>query len=169
MDGFTLRPVRPDDVPRLVEITRETGFFRPEEVVTAQEVLEESVAKGEESGYHVHVAEAYGDLLGYVCFGPTPMTRGTWDLYWIAVAPGNQGKGLGKKMMRLAEMEIAQRGGRLVLVETSSQDLYRPTRGFYLSAGYDEVARIPDFYDVDDAKVIFAKAITPGGETTVAP
>jgi ribosomal protein S18 acetylase RimI-like enzyme len=159
-----LRPMRLEDVAALVEITRDTGFFRLDEVVTAQELLEECAAKGESSGYYVQVAtEGSGKPLGYVCFGPTPLTLGTWDVYWIAVAPGYQGLGIGTRLMRWAEGEICQRGGRLVLVETSSQELYASTRRFYCSSGYEEVSRIPDFYDLGDAKVTFAKVISQGG------
>lgn len=158
-NDFKLRPMRPQDVAALVRITRDTGFFRPDEVTTAQEVLEECVAKGESSGYYVHVSEESGNPLGYVCFGPTPLTIGTWDLYWIAVAPEHQGRGIGTRLIRLAEAEMCQRGGRQVLVETSSQELYAPTRRFYCSSGYQEVSRVPDFYDLGDAKVIFAKSL----------
>lgn len=150
--------MRPDDVAQLVRITNDTGFFHPDEVAAAQEILEECVAKGESSGYYVQVAEETGKPLGYVCFGPTPLTRGTWDVYWIAVAPGHQGRGIGTRLIRLAEAEICRQGGRLILVETSSQELYAPTRRFYCSSGYREVSRVPDFYDLGDAKVIFARA-----------
>ena len=176
--GVSLRHVGPQDVSELVRITQDTGFFRPDEVAGAQEVLEECVAKGGDSGYYVYVAEEARsskfetrnpDLLGWVCFGPTPLTLGTWDLYWIAVAPGHQDQGVGTRLIRLAETEIGRRGGRQVLVETSSQELYAPTRRFYCTKGYREVGRIPDFYDLGDAKVIFAKAVSRGGEPPMPP
>jgi ribosomal protein S18 acetylase RimI-like enzyme len=151
--------MHPEDVAGLVQIVRDTGFFRLDEVAAAQEVLEDCVTKGESSGYYVHVAEESEKLLGWVCFGPTPLTLGTWDLYWIAVAPDHQGRGIGTRLMCLAEEEICRQGGRLVLVETSSQELYTPTRRFYDSLGYREVSRILDFYDLGDAKVTYAKVM----------
>jgi ribosomal protein S18 acetylase RimI-like enzyme len=48
---------------------------------------------------------------------------------------------------------------RLLLIETSSQPRYEPTRGFYERHGYREVARVPEFYAVGDDRVIFAKRI----------
>ncbi len=171
-DGSTeviLRPLAPDDLPELAHITEETGFFRPEEVAVAREVLTEAASRGEGSGYQVYVAADDQRRLGYVCFGPTPLTRGTWDLYWIAVAPQRQGQGIGKRLMGRAEEEVQLNGGRQIVVETSSQELYEPTRRFYCSLGYQEVSRIPDFYDSGDAKVTFAKAVCRGGNHRMPP
>jgi D-alanine-D-alanine ligase len=154
-----LRAMQPEDVIELVQITAATGFFRPDEVVVAEEVLEEAAELGEESGYQVYVASSNARLLGYVCFGPTPMTQGTWDIYWLAVAPGHQRRGIGRRLMQLAEEQISRQGGRLIVLETSSQELYEPTRQFHQSLGYQEQARIPDFYDMGDAKVIYSKAV----------
>lgn len=155
-----LRPMQPSDRDCLVTITSATGFFRQEEVEVAREVLTEAARQGEASSYRVRVAAEGERPLGYVCFGPTPLTQNTWDIYWLAVDPQMQHQGLGSKLMRLAESEICRCSGRLVLVETSSQDLYEPTHRFYLSRGYREVSRIPDFYDVGDDKLTFAKELT---------
>ena len=158
-----LRPMQPSDRDCLVTITNATGFFRQEEVEVAREVLTEAARKGEASGYRVRVAADGDRPLGYVCFGPTPLTRSTWDIYWIAVDPQLQHQGLGSKLMRLAESEICLCSGRLVLAETSSQELYEPTREFYISRGYREISRISDFYDVGDDKVTFAKVLADVG------
>lgn len=165
----TLRPLVPDDLPELVHITEDTGFFRPEEVAVAREVLTEAALRGEGSGYQVYVAADDQRRLGYVCFGPTPLTKGTWDLYWIAVDSKHQGRGIGKRLMGQAEEEVQLNGGRQIVVETSSQELYEPTRRFYCSLGYQEVSRIPDFYDSGDAKVTFAKALSRGGDHGMPP
>ncbi len=169
MAEVTLRPMTLGDMGELVRITVATEFFRPDEVVVAQEVLSECAAKGEASGYHTLVAANGIQTAGYVCFGPTPLTLGTWDVYWIAVDPGLQGRGIGRQLMVRAEEAINRQGGRLVLVETSSQPLYEPTRGFYRSLGYREVSCIPDFYQVGDAKVTFAKVLSAGGPRAMPP
>ncbi|MSQ06493.1 MAG: N-acetyltransferase [Dehalococcoidia bacterium] len=166
--NLPLRPMRPDDLPILVRLTADTGFFRPEEVVVAEEVLADAAAKGAKSEYRTYVAANGGGVMGYVCFGSTPLTRGTWDIYWIAVDRSHQGQGIGKQLMQFAEGEILRHGGRLVLAETSSQDLYEPTRQFYLRLKYHEVSRIPDFYDVGDARVTFAKVLPSGGDAAMA-
>lgn len=167
MVDLTLRPMHPEEVVELVRITQATGFFHPQEVEVAQEVLSEAAQKGEASGYYVRVAAGHHRLLGYVCFGPTPLTRGTWDVYWIAVDPASQGQGVGHRLMGLAEGEICSRGGRLVLVETSSKDQYQPTRQFYRRLGYREVSCIADFYEVGDDQVVFGKVLSQGGDRTM--
>lgn len=169
MAGITLRRMRADDVEEIVRISKATGFFYPEEVEVARELALEAAEEGEASGYHVHVATQGQKAAGYVCFGPTPLTRGTWDIYWIAVDPQQQRQGIGNRLMSLAEEEIRSREGRLVLVETSSRELYEPTRGFYRRMGYQEVSYIPDFYDKGDGRVTFAKILAQGGVHTIRP
>ena len=167
MTDVALRPMRPEEVEELVRITRDTGFFHPEEVEVARDVLSEAAQNGDASGYRVRVAALRQQLLGYVCFGPTPLTHGTWDVYWIAVDHQRQRQGIGVRLMHLAEEEISLQRGRLVLVETSSRDMYEPTRRFYLALGYREVSCIPDFYDVGDGRVTLAKVLPQGGGVTM--
>ncbi len=169
MVRVTLRPMQPEEVAELVQITTDTGFFRTEEVAVADEVLSACAGKGKDSGYQVYVAAHDGGLLGYVCFGPTPLTRGAWDIYWIAVAPSHQRHGIGNLLMQQAEGEVRAQGGRLILLETSSLELYEPTHSFYRSQGYREVSCIPDFYDVGDAQITFAKVLSPKGSPPMPP
>jgi ribosomal protein S18 acetylase RimI-like enzyme len=98
-------------------------------------------------------------LLGYICFGPTPMTDGTFDLYCIATDPGARGQGVGSALIRAMEDELKGRGGRIVRVETSAQEAYGPTRGFYQANHYEEEARFRDFYKPGDDLVILAKRL----------
>lgn len=148
-----------DAVRRIVEAT---GFFRPDEVEVAVELVEEALAKGEASGYHFVFAEIEGRVAGYACYGPVPCTLGSYDLYWIAVDPHRQGQGLGQMLVRAAEREIVQRGGRHIYIETSGRPQYTPTRSFYQRCGYEIVAVLPEFYDRDDDKVIWCKVCTQG-------
>jgi ribosomal protein S18 acetylase RimI-like enzyme len=136
-----------------------TGFFRPDEVDVAVELVEERLAKGEASGYYFFFAERDGLPAGYVCYGSTPCTIGSFDLYWIVVAKENQGNGLGLELMRLAEVAAKKMGGRNMYVETSGKELYVSTRKFYEKAGYAKAATLPDFYDLGDDKIIYQKAL----------
>ena len=146
-----------EDPRRIGKMVAETGFFRPDEVDVAVELIEERLAKGEDSGYHFWFMENQADLAGYVCFGPTPCTVGSFDLYWIVVAKSSQGLGLGGRLTRLAEETAKEMRGRKMYVETSGKDLYAPTRGFYEKMGYKEAAVLRDFYDTGDDKIIYAK------------
>lgn len=157
-EEVTYRLMQPADLATLVRITADTGYFRPDEVAVAEEVLT-AAASGKTADYQVYVAVSPGQLLGYVCFGPTPLTNATWDMYWLAVDPAHQRRGIGRQLMLLAEEQISRVKGRLIVLETSSQDLYEPTRRFHRSLGYQEQCRIPDFYDVGDDQVIFTKLV----------
>lgn len=98
-------------------------------------------------------------VAGYACFGATPLTQGTFDLYWIAVDPTLHGSGVGQRLMQATEDAIRSAGGRLMLIETASKPSYDKTRAFYRAWGCDELARIPDFYAVGDDKVIYARKL----------
>jgi GNAT superfamily N-acetyltransferase len=136
-----------------------TGMFRPDEIDIAAEVLDDALAKGPSGHYQSCTAELSGRAVGWVCFGPTPCTVGTYDIYWIAVCRTVQGKGIGKALMAHSERSIGQFGGRLAVVETNGREQYEPTRQFYLRCGYGIAARVKDFYSVGDDKVIFTKGM----------
>ena len=72
--------------------------------------------------------------MGYACFGPHPLTQGTYDLYWIVVDPVAQGHGIGHALLAGVEAEVLARGGRLLLVETSSTSAYASARRLYETA-----------------------------------
>jgi D-alanine-D-alanine ligase len=159
-----IRPSEPRDRDAVLAFMAETGFFRDDEMEVAREVLDEALAKGPAGPYQSFVAEEGGRPVGWVCFGPTPCTVGTFDLYWIGVARDRQGKGVGVRLAAYAEDLIRRRGGRLAVVETSGRAVYDPTRLFYAKLGYREAARVRDFYAPGDDKIIYVKSLTPCGE-----
>jgi ribosomal protein S18 acetylase RimI-like enzyme len=98
-----------------------------------------------------------GQVRGYYCYGPTPMTQSTFDLYWIAVDPTVHGAGIGSLLLTHCETSIRSSGGSLIVVETSSLAKYEATRRFYRRHQYDETARLRGYYAPDDDLVIFTK------------
>jgi len=100
-----------------------------------------------------------GRVLGYVCYGSTPLTNGTYDLYWIAVDPEIHGGGVGRSLVTAATDAIAAAGGRLLLIETSSRTDYSKTREFYERLGFVAEARVRDFYSPGDDRVIYSKRL----------
>lgn len=160
--SVALRALEPDDREAVHGILKQTGFFTPVEVSTALELIDEWLARGEPSDYLCFVATDPRSraVLGYVCFGPVPLTDGTYDLYWIAVDPATQGRGVGRALVDYAEAEVTRRRGRLVLIETSSVDKYHPTARFYERCGYLLLARLTDFYRPGDDKLVFGKYLT---------
>jgi GNAT superfamily N-acetyltransferase len=145
-----------DHVRRIVE---STGFFRPDEVDVAVELVDERLARGVASGYEFVFADREGRTVGYACYGPIACTIGSYDLYWIAVDRDEQGTGLGRVLLAAAEDAIRRAGGRQVYIETSNRPQYVPTRGFYERCGYRLAAVLPDFYAPGDDKVIFVKIL----------
>src|SRR6185295_15135938 len=119
-----LRPTRPDETPHLKHLAAATGFFKPHEIDTLQEVLDDYHSENEKDGHLCRTMELDGAPAGFVYFAPAPMTIGTWELWWIVVKNEAQAHGLGGEMLRLAETESRQRGGRVLFIDTSSQPLY---------------------------------------------
>lgn len=158
----SLRPLHPAERAhrdRLEQLTRGTGLFRDSEVATAVELLDASAS---DADYRFLGAFDGPELLGYACWGPTPGTDGTWDLYWIVVDRERQGAGLGTDLLREVERRLRTDGGRLVVVETSSRADYGPTRAFYEARGYTRAATIPGYYAPGDDLVIYTKDLTDG-------
>ena len=143
-----------------MRILQNTPEFKPSEVVVAEEVIDSYLRDPIASGYYTLVAEIGSTVVGYICYGPTPLTEGTWDLYWAAVTREERGQGIGSALWKAAEEEIKQAQGRLALIETSSTSEYENTRRFHLGRGYGEIARIPDFYAPGDDKLILQKRLT---------
>jgi ribosomal protein S18 acetylase RimI-like enzyme len=166
-----LRDLTSADAARILDITTATGVFREEELGIAAEVFHDAVAAPGPSGgvtdhrgeamarpYYALGAELAGDLVGWICWGQTPCTENTWDLYWLAVDPRTYRGGIGSALV--AEMERRLRGrARLISIDTSGRADYTPTREFYAARGYVAVARVPDFYAPGDDQVIFTKRL----------
>jgi GNAT superfamily N-acetyltransferase len=140
-------------------IAESTGFFYPEEVDTAVELVEDRLVKGPKCGYHFLFAEQDGRTVGYACFGPIACTQESFDLYWLIVGRDFRGKWLGTQLLEKSEAAIAALGGSRVYIETSARPLYVPTRAFYLARGYSQIAELEDFYAPGDAKAMYVKVL----------
>lgn len=150
--------MQPPDKRPVLDLIRATGMFTPAEVGVAEELIDVYLGVPEQKDYRVVVLENdRKGVAGYMTWGPTPLAENAYDLYWMAVTPAEQGKGLGKALVRWLEAEVRTLGGRMIIIETSSQPRYHPTRQFYVRLDYKEVARIPDFYKPGDDRVIYAK------------
>ncbi len=156
----SLRPVGRAQRAPLERLTAAAGLFRPDEVATAVELLDDSLSGDDD--YRFLGAYDGDALVGYACWGPTPGTQGTYDLYWIVVDPAWQGKGVGTALLRAVEEQLTTDNGRLIVVETSSRADYTATRAFYERRGYAAAARLPGYYAPGDDLVIYLKDLTHG-------
>jgi ribosomal protein S18 acetylase RimI-like enzyme len=155
-----VRPMTILDKPAIMQVLQNTPEFKPAEVMVAEELIDCYLDDPSGSGYYILVAEVDSSVIGYICYGLAPLTEGTWDIYWIAVAPKEQGQGIGSTLLASAESKIKNVHGRLALIETSSKPEYEKTRLFYQSRGYQVVSRIADFYEPGDDKLTFQKRLS---------
>jgi ribosomal protein S18 acetylase RimI-like enzyme len=163
----SLRPVGRAHRARLEQLTRDAGLFREDEIATAVELLDECLAGDDE--YQFVGAFDGAELVGYACWGPTPGTLATSDLYWLVVDRSRQGSGVGSQLLREVERLLMADGRRLVVVETSSRADYTPTRRFYEARGYIRTATIAGYYAPGDDLVIYTKDLTTGDLARAAP
>jgi ribosomal protein S18 acetylase RimI-like enzyme len=139
--------------------------FTHDEAEVALELIDGAIEDPARTGYHAMVLELDdepGRLGGYLCWGPTPMTERTYDLYWVAVDRTIRGRGLGRALCLELEREVAARGGGNIRIETSSKESYGRTLQFYLDLGYDVMARLPDFYAAGDELITLYRKVAAG-------
>ncbi|MGD9503104.1 MAG: N-acetyltransferase family protein, partial [Methyloceanibacter sp.] len=122
------------------------------------ELVTERLTTGIRSGYHFVLAERGATLVGIACYGPIYGTRDSFELFWIAVTPEEQRRGLGAQVYARAETAMAKAGAKHIYADTSSSERYAGSRAFYQGMGFREEARLADFYAPGDGKIIYVKA-----------
>lgn len=152
-----IRPTTPADIDPLVELTRQTGKFKPIEITALWEVLTDYFSTNQALGHLSVTFENEEGIQGFAYYAQAAMTDRTWSLYWIAVSTHTQAKGIGGKLLKFVEEDIRHRNGRQLLIETSSLAHYDLTRKFYLKHNYEQAAVVPDYYAEGDHMVIFRK------------
>jgi D-alanine-D-alanine ligase len=158
---FQISPTLPTEVEDILSLTRQLPVFNAEEITTVEELLQEHFGKGPEiSGYYFLSCRAESRVVGFACYGPRPLTHGTFDLYWVATDPAMQRSGVGGLLTRRVSEEIKKLGGRLIIAETSGRADYLPARRFYENHDYQHAATITDFYALGDDLVIYAQYLT---------
>lgn len=159
---FEMRAVVPADAAEFLRVSESSGLFRREELSAVEGVLSGHFAAGDGSEQTILVYESGGVLRGVVCFTERPFADRVWELQMIAVDGAEQRRGIGSRMLRVVEDLVRQRGGRLLLIETSDQGSFERTRQFYRRHGYVEAARIPDYFTDGDGKVSFVRRMVGG-------
>jgi ribosomal protein S18 acetylase RimI-like enzyme len=157
-----IRGIEKRDRRRLEAILKAQEHFNPEEVKVGLELIDIGLIQSGEEDYIIRIAEGpEGQILGYICYGQAPLTDAVYDIYWIVVHPASWNRGAGTSLLHQAEEEMKRRKARLLLIETSSRPPYEIARAFYRKHGYEEQARILDYYGVGDHKLIFGKILNP--------
>jgi ribosomal protein S18 acetylase RimI-like enzyme len=153
-----IRPTTPDDKAALIALADAIGLFCPNDLEVLGGMLTDYFSGNSDSD-RFWITDDDDGPVGVAYYAPEVMTDGTWNLYFIAVRPDRQGQGRGAALLHYVEQMLTARGERLLLVETSGLPSFERTRAFYRKCGYEEEARIRDFYKAGDDKVVFRKAL----------
>lgn len=146
------------DRDKIKNILVETKNFNDDEIAVAMELIDFYLKDPNQKDYEIFAdADDNETINGYVCIGPRPLTKGTYDLYWIAVNPNVQSKGIGSGLITYVENYLKQKSARLILIETSGKPSYEKERKFYEKNLYDKLVEIKDFYNEGDSLVIYGK------------
>jgi GNAT superfamily N-acetyltransferase len=143
------------DPATIGEIVRSTGFFHEYEIPVAFELAEDRLLKGKQSGYSFIFGQIDKKVVAYSCYGLTPCTLGTYDLYWIVTHHDFRGRGAGVKILNETIRLIKLQQGRMLIAETSTTEQYKETRAFYEKNDFLCEAKIHDFYAPGDGKAIY--------------
>jgi ribosomal protein S18 acetylase RimI-like enzyme len=152
-----MRPTTPDDMAPLLALLEAIGF-EPNEIEEIGEMLADYFSDNGNCD-RFWIADDDSELVGIAYCEPERMTDGTWNLQLIAIRPDRQGQGRGTALLSHVEKTLIERDARVLLVETSGLPSFDRTRAFYRKCGYDEEARIRDFYKAGDDKIVYRKAI----------
>jgi len=155
----TVRRIEARDREAILQLLEGTGAFQLHELAVAMELVDVALTKPVQQDYHPYVMEDERGVAAYACFGRNPMTRFAYDLYWLATRSDKMKQGYGRAMVQFVEQEIRRQGGRLLVIETSSKENYGGSRTFYERIGCQLVARLPDFYDEGDDRIIYYKRL----------
>lgn len=155
-----IRPALPADQASMIAAIASSNLFPPDELDWLDTMLTDYFAGKSEEDHFWITADTDNGSVGAAYTAPERMTDGTWNTYLIAVHADYQGQGHGSALMYYIEQTLAERGERVLLVETSGLDSFALTRAFYRKLGYDEEARIREFYKAGEDKIVFRKALS---------
>lgn len=147
------------DADEILRIAADQPLFTQEEAETVGELLDDYLELPDHNGYAFLTATLDARIVGFACYGPTPLTRGTFDLYWICVDREFSRRGIGRDLIERVVAEVRALGGRMIVLDTSGTPEYEPTRAFYRSVGFTPTATVPDFYSPGDDLVVFSRRL----------
>ncbi len=153
-----IRLTTPDDTIALIALAAASGLFDPTQTDDLAQMLDRHFSSQNET-QDIWLTDDDNEPVGIAYIAPERMTEGTWNLYLIAVHPDRQKQGRGKALLSYVEQMLMERGERILLVETAGTDDFEYVREFYRQNGYEEEARIREFYAAGIDKIVFRKAL----------
>ena len=150
-----IRAVSEADIPQLKHVIDSSELF-PSEYL--DEMIDDYLNNEETQDMWFAYYEGKKPLAVGYCV-PEELTDGTYNLLAIGVAQKSQRQGIAREMMSYIEAQLRQLAGRILIVETSSDDSQIAARAFYKSINYDQVAVIQDFWKDGEHKIVFLKRL----------
>lgn len=130
-----LRPMRADDVPRVMAIEREIYPYPWTEGIFLDCLR---------VGYGCWVLEHHAELAGY---GVVSLAAGEAHLLNLSVASGQQGRGLGRILLRHLVDFIRRLGGEVVFLEVRPSN--RAAVHLYESEGFAQIGTRHRYYPAE--------------------
>ncbi|MGR3433581.1 MAG: GNAT family N-acetyltransferase [Shimia sp.] len=149
------RAARAADIPGMGEVSEGIDLFPPD-------MLPDMIAPALTGGPDIWCVAEDGAVRGLAYCAPERMPDGTWNLLALGVAAEAQGRGIGRGLIAAVEAAVAAVGGRLLLIETLADPGFARQRRIYARYGFEEEARIRDFYGPGQTKVTFRKVVEGG-------
>lgn len=154
-----IRAAHTDDNAALMALAEATGMFEADELGSLAEMVS-GYFEGSLGGDHYWVVDDDTGVVAAAYFAPEMMAHNVWNLYFIGVHPSVRRQGRAEALLHHVEDAVGNRNARLLIIETSGSDQFEPARQLYGKNGYDEEARIREFYSAGDDKVVFRKKLT---------
>jgi ribosomal protein S18 acetylase RimI-like enzyme len=154
-----IRLTSQDDTTALIAVAEASGLFDPNQTDSLAQMLDKHFSDRDETQDIWLTDDDNNKPVGIAYIAPERMTEGTWNLYLIAVHPDRQKQGRGKALLSYVEQMLIERGERILLVETAGTDDFEYVREFYRKNGYEEEARVREFYAAGIDKIVFRKAL----------
>jgi ribosomal protein S18 acetylase RimI-like enzyme len=165
-----IRGAREEDRPDILAETADVGVFTQQEVACVDELLDVFLHRPDNHDYTFIVSCDPNDrAVGFACYGPTALTEGTFDLYWLCVARRAQGRGIAKSLLQAVRQELIPLGARLLVAETSSTPAYDAARSFYEHNGFSFKTIVPEYYRPGDDLVLYVLYLAENGSLAQGP
>jgi GNAT superfamily N-acetyltransferase len=151
MCDLHIRPVRPDDVPRVQSIRRAAfaPIFASFRSILGDEIYEMAQRRddegqenlltsllGSDSPWAVHVAHYGDEVVGFVAIRVNRETQ-VGEIGLNAVDPAHAGKGVGIAMYEFALAFMRHAGMKVATVATGGDPSHAPARRAYRKAGFE--------------------------------
>ena len=154
-----IREADATDTDAILGVAEASGLFEADQLDTLRASLERSFAGTAEREEQWLVDVEDGTVVAVAYSVLEPMTDRVWNLLFLAVHPGVQGRGHGSALLAEVEARLRARRGRMMIIETAGGDDFEATRAFYRKAGYEQEGAVRDFYADGMDKVVFRKLI----------